>query len=147
VSDCACSCGGLPVQVVGRQPDQHHRQRDLCRTDSASRSVRHGAVGFLFILGSRCLVGCMDAGAFFAEACFLLQWHVHFSFFHLHKLFLHMIFCMPCTHRFILSSFLVVEYVCVCVYLGLCVCVCVFVCVFACVCVCSHVCVCMRPCV
>ncbi len=57
-SDCACSRGGLPAQAVGHQPDQHHRQRDLFRTDGAYSTVQRGAVG----LGGLCclllLCGC-----------------------------------------------------------------------------------------
>jgi hypothetical protein len=45
--DFACSRGGLPTQVLGQQPDQHHRQWDFCRTDLASKAVRRGAVGWV----------------------------------------------------------------------------------------------------
>jgi hypothetical protein len=65
VSDYACSCRGSPAQAVGQQPDQHHRQRGVYRTDGAYFTVRRGAVGLGFVWFS--LFGvCMDAGAFFA---------------------------------------------------------------------------------
>jgi hypothetical protein len=62
VSLCACSRGGFPAQAVVQQPDQHHHQRGVHRTDGASISVRRGAVGFGLSLGlaALCLHGCGD---------------------------------------------------------------------------------------
>ncbi len=51
----AVAHAGLPAQGVGPQPDQHHRQRGLCRTDGAYYTVRRGAAGWLIFFAS-CLV-------------------------------------------------------------------------------------------
>jgi hypothetical protein len=58
VHDCAWSRGDLPAQAVGQQPDQHHRQRDLCRTDGAYSTVRRGAVDFGGLCCLLLLCGC-----------------------------------------------------------------------------------------
>ncbi len=51
IFDCACSRGGLPAQVLVEQPDQHHRERGVYRTDGAYFTVRRGAVWLRLSLG------------------------------------------------------------------------------------------------
>jgi hypothetical protein len=61
---------GLPTtaQGVERQPDQHDRQRGVCRTDGAYSTVRRGAVGLRLFLVLR--AGCTDGcGGLFPRAC------------------------------------------------------------------------------
>jgi hypothetical protein len=134
VSDCTCSCRGLPAQHFQQQPDQHDRQRGVYRTDGAYFTVRRGAVGFLVIFGSPSLLVAWMRGSFWLglfEFCFLLTMACSSGLCLSNKLL-----CfsahdgMLSTHRFILSCLLVIEYVCMHIVGFWCVCVlaCSYVC-------------------
>jgi hypothetical protein len=63
IACCARSRGGLPVQVLGQQPHQHHRQRGLCRTDRACSTVRRGTLGLSCLFVACCFVFAWMWGA------------------------------------------------------------------------------------
>jgi hypothetical protein len=103
----ASSRDALPTQVLVQQPDQHHRQRDICRTNGAYSTVRHGArgLGGLLLLAAQFLVvgacTCFDLRCFFGSSSPLSQTltHLHLRTQSLYKLAYHstpLCLCLRC---------------------------------------------------